>query len=78
MENKTRILLAEDHGTVREGIKLLVNAQPDMTVIGEAENGEDAVGKVRELMPDLVVMDISMPKLNGLKATKKIRQTSSK
>ena len=59
---------------MREGIKLLVNAQPDMTVIGEAENGEDAIGKVRELMPDLVVMDISMPKLNGLKATKKIKQ----
>lgn len=78
MENKTRILLAEDHGTVREGIKLLVNAQPDMTVVGEAENGIEAVKKIQELLPDLVVMDISMPELNGLKATKKIRKISPK
>lgn len=78
METKTRILLAEDHGTVREGIKLLVNAQPDMTVIGEAENGAEAVKKVKDLLPDLIVMDISMPELNGLKATKKIRQTCPK
>ncbi|HSU24489.1 MAG TPA: response regulator transcription factor [Pyrinomonadaceae bacterium] len=75
METKTRILLAEDHGTVREGIKLLVNSQPDMTVVGEAADGAEAVKKVKELTPDLVVMDISMPELNGLKATKKIRQT---
>lgn len=70
----TKILLAEDHNTVREGIKMLVNAQPDMEVIGEAENGRAAIAQARELQPDLLVMDISMPELNGLKATETIRK----
>ena len=70
----TRILLAEDHNTVREGIKMLVNAQPDMEVIGEAENGNAAITQTRELNPDMLVMDISMPELNGLKATEKLRK----
>jgi DNA-binding NarL/FixJ family response regulator len=74
MQEQTRVLLAEDHNTVREGIKLLVNAQPDMTVVGEAADGRAAIEKTRELMPDLLVMDISMPELNGLKATEKLRQ----
>jgi DNA-binding NarL/FixJ family response regulator len=65
--------LAEDHNTVREGIKMLVNAQPDMQVIGEAADGRTAIAKTRELHPDLVVMDVSMPELNGLKATEKLR-----
>jgi DNA-binding NarL/FixJ family response regulator len=70
----TRILLAEDHNTVREGIKMLVNAQPDMEVVGEAENGNAAITQTRELNPDMLVMDISMPELNGLKATEKLRK----
>lgn len=74
METRTRVLLAEDHNTVREGIKMLVNAQPDMQVVGEAADGLAAIAKTRELMPDLLVMDISMPELNGLKATEKLRQ----
>jgi two-component system response regulator NreC len=74
MVAKTRILLAEDHGTVREGIKMLVNAQPDMEVIGEASNGAVAVEEAQRLMPDMVVMDISMPELNGLKATKRLKR----
>ena len=71
---KLRILLAEDHETVREGIKLLVNAQTDMEVVGEAGNGEIAVKKAEELLPDVVLMDVSMPELNGLIATKRIKQ----
>jgi two-component system response regulator NreC len=71
---RTRILLAEDHVTVREGIKLLVNNQPDMEVIGEADNGEDAIAEAKRLNPDMIVMDISMPKLNGLTATKRLRR----
>jgi two-component system response regulator NreC len=73
MSEKLRILLAEDHKTVREGIKLLVNAQNDMEVIGEAGDGELAVKLAGELKPDIVVMDISMPELNGLRATRRMR-----
>ena len=75
MNQKLRILLAEDHLTVREGIKLLVNAQPDMEVVGEADNGEVAIKETDRLKPDMVIMDISMPVLNGLKATKRLRQS---
>lgn len=71
---RTRILLAEDHGTVREGIKLLVNAQPDMEVVSEAGDGETALREAQKLRPDMVVMDISMPGMNGLAATKKLRR----
>jgi len=74
MQEMTRILLAEDHNTVREGIKMLVNAQPDMEVIGEAADGRAAIEETRRLLPDLLVMDISMPEINGLKATEKLRQ----
>jgi two-component system, NarL family, response regulator NreC len=73
MDKKLRIYLAEDHQTVREGIKLLVNAQPDMEVVGEAGDGEAAIKEATQLLPDLVIMDISMPTMNGLKATKKLR-----
>src|SRR5687767_8002068 len=73
MDKKLRIYLAEDHQTVREGIKLLVNAQPDMEVVGEAGDGEAAIKEATQLIPDLVIMDISMPTMNGLKATKKLR-----
>jgi len=73
MSEKIRILIAEDHQTVREGIKLLVNNQPDMEVIGEAGDGDIAIKMAQELKPDLVLMDISMPSLNGLKATKRLR-----
>jgi DNA-binding NarL/FixJ family response regulator len=73
MREKLRIVLAEDHKTVREGIKLLVDSQPDMEVIGEAGDGEAVIALAKELDPDIVLMDISMPILNGLKATKKLR-----
>lgn len=73
MAEKLRILLAEDHLTVREGIKLLVNAQEDMEVVGEAENGEVALAEAARLSPDMVIMDVSMPVLNGLKATRRLR-----
>lgn len=73
---KLRILLAEDHETVRAGIKMLVDSQPDMTVVGEANNGDAAVRMAGEMVPDIIVMDISMPDLNGLKATKKIKRAN--
>ena len=74
MSNKLRILVVEDHLTVREGVKLLVNAQADMEVIGEAGDGEIAIVQAEKLKPDVIVMDISMPNLNGLKATKRLRR----
>ncbi|HEX3100909.1 MAG TPA: response regulator transcription factor, partial [Pyrinomonadaceae bacterium] len=74
MENKLQVLIAEDHATVREGIKLLVGAQPDMEIIGEANNGDVAIAEALRLKPDIVLMDISMPGLNGLLATKKLRR----
>ena len=73
MGDKLRILLAEDHKTVREGVKLLVNAQPDMEVVGEADDGELALARAEELLPDIIILDISMPRMNGLKATKRLR-----
>lgn len=72
--SKLRVMLADDHETVREGLKMIVNAQEDMEVVGFANDGQEAVAKAQELLPDVLVMDISMPKLNGLKATEKLHQ----
>lgn len=71
---KLRVMLADDHESVREGLRLLVNAQDDMEVVGEAGDGLDAVERARALLPDVLVMDISMPRLNGLKATQKLKE----
>lgn len=68
-----RILLADDHDMFREGLKVLVSAQSDMEVVGEAKNGRMAVALAHKLQPDIVVMDVSMPELNGLKATEKLK-----
>ncbi len=73
MSEKLKVLIAEDHQTVREGVKLLVNAQPDMEVVAETGDGDEAVREAQRLSPDIVVMDISMPRMNGLKATKRLR-----
>jgi len=70
---KVPILLADDHKIVREGLKLLINSQPDLQVVGEAGTGKEALQKARELKPALVVMDLSMPELNGLQATELLR-----
>jgi two-component system, NarL family, response regulator NreC len=72
--SKLRIVLADDHETVREGLKMIVNAQDDMEVVGFAGDGSEAVTMAQELLPDVLVMDISMPKLNGLKATEKLNE----
>jgi two-component system response regulator NreC len=72
--NKLRIFLADDHAVLRDGLKALVNAQPDMEVVGEADNGRTACQKAKELLPDVVVMDISMPEMNGAQATKRLKE----
>ena len=71
---KLRILLAEDHRILREGLKRLIAEQPNMEVVGEAENGLTAWQLAKELEPDVVLMDITMPRLNGAEATVKIRE----
>ncbi len=68
------VLLAEDHMIVREGLKRLLETEPDFEVVGEATNGRQAVAMTRKLQPAVVIMDISMPQLNGLEATRQIRQ----
>ncbi|HEX8073036.1 MAG TPA: response regulator transcription factor [Pyrinomonadaceae bacterium] len=72
--SKLRVFLADDHEVLREGLKMLVNAQPDMEVCGEAADGRAAVAGVRELLPDVAVLDVSMPELNGLQATERIKE----
>lgn len=72
--HRLRILLADDHKVMREGLRLLINAQPDMEVIGVADNGRAAILESQALHPDLVIMDITMPELNGLKATEQLCQ----
>jgi DNA-binding NarL/FixJ family response regulator len=69
-----RVLLADDHVTVRHGLKLLIDGQPDMKVVSEASDGATAVQRALELKPDVVVMDISMPGMNGLNATRALKQ----
>jgi DNA-binding NarL/FixJ family response regulator len=70
-----RILIADDHAVVAEGLRSLIDAQSDMEVVGLADNGREAVKKALEAKPDLVVMDIAMPELNGIEATRIIRKT---
>ena len=67
-----RVLLADDHKIVREGLRSLLEKQPDIEILGEAENGRMALQLAEELAPDVLVMDIGMPDLNGIEATRKI------
>lgn len=71
--SKIRILLADDHAIVREGVRMLLNAQPDIEVVGEACNGEEAIALAKTLAPDIILMDIGMPQLNGLEATRALK-----
>jgi DNA-binding NarL/FixJ family response regulator len=69
---RIRILLADDHAVVRQGFKMILSAQPDMEIVGEAGNGREAVELAEELKPDVVVMDVAMPELNGIEATRRL------
>ncbi len=71
--NKIGVLLADDHTLIRAGLRMVVEAQPDLSVVGEADNGRDAVAMAQTLKPDVVVMDIGMPSLNGIEAARQIR-----
>jgi two-component system, NarL family, response regulator NreC len=70
---KLRVLLADDHKVVRDGLRLLIDGQRDMRVVGEAGNGKEALRQARDLKPDVVIMDLSMPELNGLQATERLK-----
>jgi len=70
---KLTIQLADDHAVVREGLRLLINSQHDMEVVGEANDGNMALQYAKDLSPDIVVMDISMPRLNGVQATERLK-----
>jgi DNA-binding NarL/FixJ family response regulator len=74
MTEKIRVLVADDHTLMREGIRALIEVQPDIVVVGEAEDGHAAVRLTDELRPDVVLMDIAMPLLNGLDATRRIKR----
>ena len=69
---KTRVLIVDDHRVFRDGLKLVINHQDDMEVVGEAENGERAVVLTRELLPDVILMDVKMPIMDGAEATSRI------
>lgn len=73
---KIRILLADDHILIRSGLRLLVEQQPGLTVVGEANDGREAVSLAKSLKPDVVVMDIGMPSLNGIEAALQITQAN--
>ena len=74
MGRPIRIILAEDHTIVRQGLARLLDDQPDLKVVGEAVNGRVAVEKALELKPDVIIMDIAMPLMNGIEAAKRIRK----
>ena len=72
---KLKVLIADDHSVLRAGLRMLIDAQPDMEVVGEAADGEDVVAKAVARAPDVVLMDLTMPKLNGIQATTRLRST---
>lgn len=74
--NKTRIVLADDHPVVRHGVRSLLQSDPDYTVVGEASDGIETVQMVEKLVPDVLVVDLMIPGLNGLEITRQVRQRS--
>jgi len=74
MGTRIRILLADDHTILRAGLRMMLNAQPDMEVIGEAQDGKQAINATMHLQPDIVLMDITMPDMGGIEATRQIKR----
>jgi len=75
MSDRIRVLVVDDHAVVREGIRMVLETDPDLQVVGEAASGEEAIDLVRDLNPGVVVMDIGMPGLSGFEATQRIRDS---
>ncbi len=78
MSEKIRIVLVDDHDVVRQGFKFFIDAIEELELVGEAANGQDAVDVVSKLSPDIVLMDMVMPKMNGVEATEAIKEKNSK
>lgn len=76
-KTKSRVLIADDHRIFRQGLRALLEKEPDIEVVGEAENGVRAVELARKLSPDVVIMDVTMPDLNGIEAARRIRASCS-
>ena len=76
MREKIRVLLADDHAVVRQGFKMILGAQADIEIVGEAGNGREAVELAGRLQPDVVVMDVAMPELNGIEATRRLGESA--
>ncbi len=74
ISDKIRVLLADDHTILRAGLRMMLNAQADISVVGEASDGREAVRETERLLPDVVIMDITMPDLNGIEATRSIKR----
>ncbi|MCL6546539.1 MAG: response regulator transcription factor [Bryobacteraceae bacterium] len=75
MNPKIRILLADDHALVRQGFRRILEAEPDMEIVGEADNGRETVALAEKLRPDVIVMDVGMPELNGIEATRRLSES---
>jgi two-component system response regulator NreC len=73
-QGKIRVLLADDHTILRAGLRMMLNAQPDIVVIGEASDGRQAMAEAQRLLPDVILMDITMPELNGIEATRQVKR----
>src|SRR5581483_5220575 len=77
-DGNIKILLADDHTIVRQGLKLILSANADLQVVGEAANGREAVELAQKLKPDIVLMDVAMPELNGIEATRRMVEANAR